>query len=212
LRTPLVASGAKLVGERCHQRSINTQDQGGFDMGILDIWPAIIVASVLVWVLSALIWTVFGWHNSDFANTDNEKTVRAALKGLSPGLYNVPHCASQKDMATPEMQQLMREGPIALITVLPSGVAKMGGKLLSSFFYNVFVSVLCAYLVTRTLPVDASYLQVFRVAGAVAFTAYGIAYIQEYVWFGRPLGLTVKNLLDAFLYGLVTGGAFGWLA
>jgi hypothetical protein len=181
-------------------------------MGILDLWLAILVASALAWILSALVWMVFGWHNSDYASPKDEKAVRAALSGLNPGLYNVPHCVSQKDMAAPEMRQKMQEGPVALITIMPSGMPRMGGMLLSSFVYNVFVSVLCAYFVTRTLTTDASYLQVFRVTGAVAFASYGIAYIQDYIWFGRPLGVTAKSLLDALLYALVTGGAFGWLA
>lgn len=179
-------------------------------MSIPELWMPILVSSVLVWILSALVWMVFGWHQSDFAKTRDEEATRAALKGITPGLYSIPYCAGQKDMALPEMQQKMREGPVAFVTVMPNGMA-MGGKLVGSFVYNVFVGVLCAYLVSRTLTADAGYLHVFRVAGTVAFIAYGIAYIQESIWFGRPVSVTAKNLLDALLYGLVTGGAFGWL-
>jgi hypothetical protein len=179
-------------------------------MSIAELWMPILVSSVLVWILSAIIWMVFAWHQSDYARTRDEEAARAALKGMSPGLYSIPYCANQKDMAKAELQQKMQEGPIAFITILPNGMA-MGGKLLGSFVYNVFVGVLCAYLVSRTLTADAGYLQVFRVAGTVAFIAYGTAYIQESIWFGRPAGVTAKNLLDAVLYGLVTGGAFGWL-
>jgi hypothetical protein len=39
-----------------------------------------------------------------------------------------------------------------------------------------------------------------------------VAYIQDSVWFGRPVSITMKSLLDALLYGLLTGGTFGWLA
>ena len=180
-------------------------------MSILDLWMPILVSSVLVWILSAMVWMVFGWHKSDYSQTRDEQAARAALKGLSPGMYTVPYCADQKDMAKPEMQQKMHEGPVAYVTVVPSGMPKMGGKLIASFLYNVFVGVLCAYFVTRTLAADASYLAVFRVAGTVAFVAYGVAYIQECIWFGRSIGVTMKNMLDALLYGLVTGGAFGWL-
>jgi hypothetical protein len=99
-----------------------------------------------------------------------------------------------------------------MITVMPPGAPAMGGKLIACFVYYVFVGVLCAYMVSRTLSIDAPYLQVFRIAGTVAFIAYGVAYIQDSIWFGRPVSLTAKSLLDALLYGLVTGGVFGWLA
>ena len=181
-------------------------------MSILDLWMPIVVSAALVWILSAMVWMVFPWHKKDFRETTNEEGVRSALKGAYPGLYNVPHCVDQKSMATPEMQQKYIDGPVALITVMPSGAPTMGGKLLGSFLYNILVGILCAYLVTRTLSADATYLQVFRIAGTVAFIAYGIAYIQDSIWFGRPVSLTAKSLLDALLYGLVTGGAFGWLA
>ena len=73
------------------------------------------------------------------------------------------------------------------------------------------VSVICAYLVTRTLGADAEYLSVFRVAGTVAFIANGIAVIPESIWFSRPWSMTLKNMLDALIYALITGGIFGWL-
>ena len=50
------------------------------------------------------------------------------------------------------------------------------------------------------------------VVGATAFIAHGIAGIPDSIWFGRPWSLTAKNMFDALLYGLLTGGAFGWLA
>ena len=59
---------------------------------------------------------------------------------------------------------------------------------------------------------DADYLALFRIAGATSFTAYGIAYLQDSIWFGRPWSITAKNLFDALIYGMLTGGAFGWLA
>jgi len=79
------------------------------------------------------------------------------------------------------------------------------------FCYFVFVPVLCAYFVTRTVAPDADYLGVFRVAGCVAWIANGVAHIPESVWFGRPFSSTVKALFDALIYGLLAGGVFGWL-
>lgn len=181
-------------------------------MSIIGLWMPILVAAVLAWIASALVWMVFGWHKNDYAKTRDEDAARAALRGMSPGLYSVPFLADQKDMAKPELQKKMQEGPVATIAIRPSGMPKMGVMLASSFVYNIFVSAVCAYMVSRTLTAEASYLQVFRIAGTTAFAAYGFAYIQESIWFGRPYSVTAKNLVDALLYALVTGGAFGWLS
>ena len=87
----------------------------------------------------------------------------------------------------------------------------MGGKLAMRFGYNVLVGVVCAYFVSRTLVPDAEYLAIFRISGAVAFTAYGMAYVQDSVWFGRPWSTTLKTFFDALIYAALTGGVFGWL-
>ena len=52
---------------------------------------------------------------------------------------------------------------------------------------------------------------VFRVTSAVAFLAYGWAVIPFAIWYGHPWSVTAKYLLDALIYGLVTGGVYAWL-
>ena len=180
-------------------------------MGILELWLPILVSSIFVFVMSALVWMVMPWHKSDFRKTADEEAVRAALKGTAPGLYMLPYCTNPAELKDEKVAQKYIDGPQAYITVIPNGLPKMGGKLILSFLYYVFVGILCAYMVTRTVPVDAGYLQVFRVAGTTAFIAHGIAYFQDSIWFGRSWALTAKGLLDALMYGLLTGGAFGWL-
>jgi hypothetical protein len=87
----------------------------------------------------------------------------------------------------------------------------MGPKLIGMFAFFLLISVLCAYVVSRTLGPDASYLSVFRVAGTVAFIANSVALIPESIWFERPWSMTIKNFIDALIYSLLTGGIFGWL-
>jgi hypothetical protein len=88
----------------------------------------------------------------------------------------------------------------------------MGGKLGMMFAYNLFVAVICAYFVSRTAAPGADYLAIFRIAGAVAFVAYGVAYVQESIWFGRSWSATIKTFFDALIYAVLIGGVFGWLA
>ena len=180
-------------------------------MSIMTLWQPILLSSVLVFVAGAVIWMVMPWHKSDWSKLSDEEGTRNALKGLAPGQYNLPHCKDQKDYAEPGMQQKFKDGPIGFITIVPSGLPAMGSKLTLMFVYNVVVAIVCAYFVSRTLPAGADYLAVFRVSGTVAFVAYGMAYIQESIWFGRPWSATVKTFLDALIYSLLTGGAFGWL-
>ena len=97
------------------------------------------------------------------------------------------------------------------MTVMPRGVPAMGSKIALSFVFYVLISTVVAYVASRTLDPGAGYLAVFRVAGTVAWLAYGTATVPHAIWFGRPWSGIVKGLLDALAYGLLTAGFFGWL-
>ncbi|HNP37723.1 MAG TPA: hypothetical protein PKK10_17920 [Woeseiaceae bacterium] len=181
-------------------------------MGIAELWMPILVSSIIVFVMSALVWMVLPWHKSDFKKAANEDALRAALKGAGVGYYMLPYCTSTAELKDEALAQKYVEGPQAFITVVPNGMPKMGAKLLLSFFYYVGVGILCAYMLSRTIVADAPYLEIFRVVGTTAFIAHGVAFVQDSIWFGRPWSLTTKNLLDALIYGALTGGTFGWLA
>lgn len=180
-------------------------------MGIIDLWLPIVVTAVVLFVASSLIWTLLKYHNSDYSKTDDEEAVRAALKGTKPGFYLLPYCLDPADLKDPAVKQKYEDGPLAYITVTRNGVPAMGPKLIGMFAFFLLISVLCAYVVSRTLGPDASYLSVFRVAGTVAFIANSVALIPESIWFERPWSMTIKNFIDALIYSLLTGGIFGWL-
>lgn len=180
-------------------------------MGILDLWLPVLVSAIVVFVMSALVWTVLPWHKKDYARVSDEDAASEALKSLTTGTYVLPHVADPAEFKNDAVRQRYEEGPNAFITVVPNGAPNMGPKLGLSFLYNVLVGVLCAYLLSRFLDPGAPYLEVFRLTGTTAFIAYGVAYFQESIWFGRPWSLLGKNLFDALLYGLLTGGVFGWL-
>ena len=180
-------------------------------MGIFELWIPIVVSAVIVFIASSVIWMIFKWHNSDYHKTGDEEAVRAALKGTEPGYYLVPYCMDSAEFKEPGVQQKYVDGPLAYVTVAPNGLPRMGPKLIGMFIYFLLVGILCAYFVSRTLGADADYLAVFRVAGTVAFIANSFALVPESIWFNRPWIMTGKNFLDALIYGLLTGGVFGWL-
>ena len=51
----------------------------------------------------------------------------------------------------------------------------------------------------------------FRVAGTTAFIAYAAGVWPQSIWYSRPWSTTLKFTLDGLIYGLLTGGTFGWL-
>lgn len=180
-------------------------------MTIISLWQPILASAVFVFIAGAVIWMAMPWHKKDWSRTADEEAVRAALSGNAPGQYSMPHCPDREAFKDPAVLKKFKDGPVGFITIIPSGEMKMGGQLVMMFLYNVLVAIVCAYFVSRTAPPGADYLAIFRIAGTVAFVAYGMAYVQESIWFGRPWSATVKTFGDALIYSVLTGGAFGWL-
>lgn len=180
---------------------------------IASLWLPILLAAVLVFIASALIWMVLPHHRSDFKGFPDEGPVLDAMKGqdLTPGQYDFPHIASQADLKKPEVQQRFADGPVGFFTVKGPGVPAMGKAMALSFMYYIVIGGAVAYLASRTLAPGAEYMAVFRVTGTVAWYAYGLAIVPEAIWFGRPWSGVWKHLVDAFIYACLTAGAFAGL-
>ena len=177
------------------------------------LWLPILVSAVLVFAVSAIIHMVLKYHNSDYTRLPNEDAVRAAIRAgnPAPAQYVMPYCSDMKDMEKPEMQQKYAEGPVAVMNLMRPGKPNMGKSLTQWFVFIVCVSFFIAYVAAHTIPAGTAYLEVFRVVGAVGFLAYAAGQMPESIWMGRPWRVTLKNVLDGLVYGLVTAGTFGWL-
>ncbi|MBK5099374.1 MAG: hypothetical protein JJE01_16455, partial [Gemmatimonadetes bacterium] len=88
---------------------------------------------------------------------------------------------------------------------------KMGGSLAMWFGYAIIVGIFSAYVAGRALAPGAHYLSVFRFAGVVAFAGYGLALLQNSIWYKWKWSATLASVGDALIYALVTAGTFGWL-
>jgi hypothetical protein len=130
---------------------------------------------------------------------------------IPPGDYVIPHAGSAKAMKSPEFIEKCKKGPVAFMTVMPSGSPSMTGSLVLWFLYCVLVSVFAAYISGRALGPGAHYLQVFRFAGCTAFVGYSLALLQGSIWYKRKWSSTIKSMFDGLIYALVTAGTFGWL-
>jgi hypothetical protein len=98
-----------------------------------------------------------------------------------------------------------------MMTVFPSGLPAMPKFLGMWFAYCLIISFFVAYLTEGTVPSGANYRTVFRVAGTAAFLAYGLGQLSNGIWKGQPWSMTIKEVMDGLIYGLLTAGTFGWL-
>lgn len=178
---------------------------------ILSLWAPILASAVLVFVTSAIIHMVLTYHRSDFRKVPSEDAVMESLRraGIPPGNYMMPHAKDMKEWKEPAFLEKRERGPIATLTVMKD--ASMGVSLAQWFVYCVVVGVFVAYIAGRALGPGVEYLSVFRLAGATAFIAYGLALWQHSIWYKVAWSTTLKSNVDSLIYGLLTGGVFGWL-
>lgn len=177
------------------------------------LWLPIVLSAVVVFVASSILHMVLKYHRSDYSPLPGEENIQAAMRkeGVTPGHYILPHCTDPKQMSEPAVKEKYEKGPVAFVTVMPSGVPSMGKSLLSWFVFCLVIGVFVAYLVSRTVDPGAEYLTVFRIAGTVAFLGYAGAAATDSIWKGMPWSITSKHIFDGLVYALLTAGVFGWL-
>jgi hypothetical protein len=177
------------------------------------LWLPILLSAVIVFVASSILHMLLPIHKSDYRKLPDEEKVLDCLRsaGVTPGReYRFPFC-SMKEMKETAAQEKFKRGPVGVLTITPSGAPNMGKNLAQWFLYCIVVSIFAAYLTGRTRVAGTEYLEVFRVAGCSAFLAYSLALVQNAIWRGETWGVTFKHVLDGLVYGLLTGGTFGWL-
>lgn len=178
------------------------------------LWVPILVSAALVFVASSAIHMVLNWHRNDLQGVPDEDGLMETLRGfnLLPGNYVIPRAASAEAMKSDEFQAKARRGPVAFLTVVRSGdPSAMGKQLLQWFVYCVVVGLFAAYVTGQALGPGAEYMQVFRLASTTAFMGYALAHAQDAIWMGQGWAATARSMADGLIYGLLTGGTFGWL-
>lgn len=180
---------------------------------IMSLWLPILLSAVAVFIISSIIHMVLGYHANDFKSFPSEKQVMDDLRknNIPPGDYMFPKAKSMKEMGSPEFLEKMKQGPVGVITIMKSGSPNMTKELALWFIYSVIVSVFAAYVAGRALPEGAHYLSVFRFAGVTSFVGYGLALLQNSIWYKRNWSATLKSMFDGLIYALFTAGIFGWL-
>ena len=180
---------------------------------LLSLLVPILLSAVFVFIASSIIHMLTPFHKHDLKRLPDEDAAMNALRPLNipPGDYALPMAGSMKAMKSPEFLARMKAGPVVLMTVRPSGEFSMTGNLIQWFVYSIVVSVFAGYVAGVALGEGAEYLRVFQIAGCVAFTGYSLALAQTSIWGSRNWGATLRGMFDGLIYGLLTGGTFGWL-
>lgn len=174
------------------------------------LWLPVVVATVGVWLISAILHMVLKYHRADYKKLADEDGIAAAIRkaGPSPGVYFMPYCADHSQMKDPAMAKRFQDGPVASLTVMPSGPPAMGKYLVLWLVYCFLVSFLVAYVARLTLDFGTGGFEVLRLTATVAFAAYGFGYLQDSIWKAIPWSNSLRSLIDALVYALVTGLIF----
>ncbi len=176
------------------------------------LWLPILLSAVIVFVASSIMHMLLPYHKGDYHPLPEEDKLLTALRGagLKKGLYIFPF-TTHKEMKSPAMIEKYKQGPVGMMTVYPCGPPVMPKFLGMWFVYCLIIGFFVAYLTGRTVAPGANYRAVFRVAGTAAFMAYGLGSLSNSIWKGQPWGMTLKEVIDGLVYGLLTAGTFGWL-
>ena len=180
---------------------------------LIELWLPILVSAVIVFIASSIIHMATPMHKGDCKKLANEDAVLDGLRsnGVQPGAYMFPCAGSMKDMGSPEMVEKLKRGPVGWLTILPPGGFNLGRNLGLWFVFCLIVGFFSAYVGWHALEPGAHYRLVFRITGTAAILGYAIGYIQDPIWKGAKWSTTIKYIIDGVIYGLLTGGTFGWL-
>lgn len=177
------------------------------------LWMPLLLSGGIVFLASFVLHMVLPFHRADFRTLPAEDEVLEALRrfNLPPGDYMAPKADGPADLRSPAFQDKMNRGPVFVATVMPPGRTGMGAQLAQWFLFCLVVSLFAGYLGSRALPVGAPYLKVSQIVSTTAFMGYVLARWSDVIWFKRSLGTMFRATIDGLIYGLLTGGVFGWL-
>ena len=111
------------------------------------LWLPIVLAAVIVFIASSIMHIVLTYHQSDCQQLPDEDKLLAALRaaGLKRGFYHFPFC-THKEMKSPAVVEKYKQGPVGMMTVLPSGPPAMPKYPGSWFVYCLIIGFFVAYL------------------------------------------------------------------
>lgn len=183
---------------------------------VLELWLPILVATIAVFITSAIIWMATPLHKADIKALPDEDAFCAHLTALNPppGTYMFPHFESCKNqdgsIDKDKMHERYSSPPWGVLTVWPKSPSfahNLGRTLLVFFIVVVFT----AYLTAAAQPFGAPFGGVFRAAAIAATLGFAFGGLPNDIFFGKPTRFVLTDLLSAIIYALVTALVFALL-
>lgn len=182
-------------------------------VSLMSLLLPILLSAVAVFLASFVMNVLINFHKKDYHTIPREDEFLAAVRqfNLASGDYHAPRADSMAAMKDPVYVEKRDKGPNVIMTLTAGPPPTMPSHLVKWFVYSVVVSLFAAYIASRTLPAGTEYMQVFRIVATTAFMGYSLALAQNSIWYMKNWGATSRSIFDGLVYGLLTGGVFGWM-
>jgi len=180
---------------------------------LTSLWLPIVLSAIGVFVASSITHMVLKYHRTDFKGLPAQDEIMDALRkfNIPPGDYLMPFCSDPAEMRSTEFKEKWARGPLMVATFWKPGPMSMGPQLGQWFVFCTVVSLFAAYVTSRALEPGADYLKVSQIASTTAFLGYAMSHWSDAIWYKRSKLTVAKASFDGLIYGLITGGVFGWL-
>ena len=114
-------------------------------------------------------------------------------------------------MQNESMQEKLKNGPVAMISVFENGLPKMGKLLVQQILFFMVACTIIAYVGTLSLTVGSDNMSIVRVMVVVSFLTFGYGLIPQAIWLGMPWSNCIRYLFDALVYAAIIAATFVWL-
>lgn len=173
------------------------------------LWLPILLSAVAVFIAANILWMALTfWHRSDYKRLPDERRFLDALRDVKSGQYMVPNSWGK---LTPEERAELMKGPMALLIVRNPANFSLPAALILYFLYALVISIFVGYVAAVSLRSGAPSMEVFRLAGTAGILGYAFGTIPDSIWYGKPWVVTIKQMIDGVIVGLLTGAVFAWL-
>ena len=159
---------------------------------IAQLWVPILIATVLCFVASSLMWMVLPHHKKDWPALPADIN----LSSVDAGQYVTPRDHMTSDWSA--------------FVLVRRGRMNMGSAMLLWALNQLIIATLVAYLVYYTLPRGTDYMEVFRIAGTGGVLGYMGTVAQKSIWWGWKWRVTIMDLIDGLIYALLVAGSFAF--
>jgi len=106
------------------------------------------------------------------------------------------------------MMKKFLEGPIGFLTLRKNGPPSMAGSLLMWFAFTLAIAAVAALITVQGIGLQANSHMAGHMVGLISLLAYCGGSIQSGIWMGKPWSSVAKDLLDGFIYALISALTF----